>query len=375
MNKDLLELYSDYLLSAFSHTTATGLSAMTAGEVSHDKVSRFLSERDLDSRRLWRLVKPVVRELEKEVEKEVVDKEAGKDQIAGVLIIDDTIEEKPYTDESELICWHYDHSQGKSVKGINLISALYQIAEASVPVAFELVKKSEWVFNEKKERFQRKSAQTKNEHYRKMLGACAKNHISFDYVLNDVWYASSENMNFVKEELQKEFIMPLKTNRKVALSLEDKEQGAYERVSSLKLEEGTTLKVYLEQVEFPVLLVKQVFKNEDGSEGVLYLVSSDQTLDHERIASIYQRRWKVQEYHKSLKSNASFAKSPTKTIRTQSNHVFASIYSFFKLERIKISTKMNHFALRSRIYIKALQAAYRELQQMRLSGVEVQVSA
>ncbi len=354
MNKDLLELYSDYLLSAFSHTTATGLSAMTGGEVSHDKVSRFLSEKDLDSRMLWRLVKPVVRELEKE---------ADKDEI-GALIIDDTIEEKPYTDESELVCWHYDHSQGRNVKGINLISALYQVAQASIPVAFELVKKTEWAFNEKKEKFQRKSPQTKNEHYRKMLAACAKNRIEFGYVLNDVWYASSENMSFVKEELQKEFIMPLKTNRKVALSLEDKRRGAYERVSSLELEGNTTLKVYLEQLEFPVLLTKQVFKNEDGSEGVLYLVSSDLTLDYERLTTIYQRRWKVEEYHKSLKSNASLAKSPTKTTRTQSNHFFACIYAFVKLERMKIATKMNHFALRSRLYLKAIQAAYQELQEL-----------
>lgn len=28
MNRDLLELYTDYLLSAFSYTTATGLSAI-----------------------------------------------------------------------------------------------------------------------------------------------------------------------------------------------------------------------------------------------------------------------------------------------------------------------------------------------------------
>jgi hypothetical protein len=243
-------------------------------------------------------------------------------------------------------------------------------------VAFELVKKTEWAFNEKKGRWQRKSLKTKNEHYRKMLAACAKNRIEFGYVLKDVWYAASENMSFVKEELQKEFIMPLKTNRKVALSLEDKRRGAYcERVSSLELEEDTTLEVYLEQLEFPVLLAKQVFKNEDGSEGVLYLVCSDLTLEHERIAAIYQRRWKVEEYHKSLKSNASFAKSPTKTIRTQSNHFFASIYAFFKLERMKVATRMNHFAVRSRIYLKAIQAAYRELPRMRLSGVEGQIPA
>jgi hypothetical protein len=49
MNKDLLELYSDCLLSAFSYTTTTGLSAMTNGAISHEKITRFLTERELDS--------------------------------------------------------------------------------------------------------------------------------------------------------------------------------------------------------------------------------------------------------------------------------------------------------------------------------------
>jgi hypothetical protein len=358
MNRDLLELYSDYLLSAFGYTTATGLSRMTNGIVSHDKITRFLSEKELNSAELWRLVKPLVREIE--------------DEASGVLVIDDTIEEKPYTDESELVCWHYDHSKGRTVKGINLLSTLYQVGALSVAVAFELVKKSEWVFNEKKDRWQRKSPLTKNEHYRRMLEACTKNRIGFRYVLNDVWYASSENMIHVKQNLEKEFIMPIKTNRKVALSLERKKHGEYEQVASVELELGTVVEVYVEQVESPLLLVKQVFKNEeDGSEGVLYLVSSDMTLDYEQLTTIYQRRWKVEEYHKSLKSNASLAKSPTKTIRTQSNHVFASIYAFVKLERLKMSTKMNHFALRSRMYLKAVRAAFGELQTLRVPGAEL----
>lgn len=142
-----------------------------------------------------------------------------------------------------------------------------------------------------------------------MLTACQGNRLGFRYVLSDVWYAASENMNHVKNKLGKEFIMPLKANRKVALSLHDKQRGAYERVGSLEPEPNTVVKVYLEQVDFALLLCKQVFKNEDGSEGVLYLVSSDLTLDYERITTIYQRRWKVEEYHKSLKSNASLARS------------------------------------------------------------------
>ncbi len=355
MNLNLLELYTDYLISAFSLTTATGLSKMTDGAISHDKVTRFLSDKELDSPKLMHLVKPLVREIE--------------DEESGVLIIDDTIEEKPYTDDSELVCWHFDHSKGRSVKGINLLSTLYRVGDVSIPVAFELVKKTEWVFDKKKGKWRRKSPITKNEHYRRMLGACHKNQMKFRYVLSDLWYSSAENMRYIKEDLKKEFIMPIKANRKVALSLEHKKRGEYEQVGSVELEPGKVREVYVEQVKFPLVLLKQVFKNEDGSEGVLYLVSSDvTTIDYERMTTIYKKRWKVEEYHKSLKSNASLEKSPTKTIRTQSNHVFASIYAFVKLERLKMATKLNHFALRSRMYLKAVQAAFSELQSLRLPG-------
>jgi hypothetical protein len=36
---------------------------------------------------------------------------------------------------------------------------------------------------------------------------------------------------------------------------------------------------------------------------------------------------------------------------------------------MKMATSMNHFALRSRIYLKAIQAAYQELQRMQLPAV------
>ena len=42
----------------------------------------------------------------------------------AVLAIEDTVQEKAYTDPSELIAWHYDHTLGRVVKGINLVSAL-----------------------------------------------------------------------------------------------------------------------------------------------------------------------------------------------------------------------------------------------------------
>jgi len=82
---------------------------------------------------------------------------------------------------------------------------------------------------------------------------------------------------------------------------------------------------------------------------------------------VYQRRWPIEEYHKSLKSNTALAKSPTKTVRTQQNHFFASIYAYFKLEMLKIKTKLNHFALKAQLYMQALKASMNELRKLRVA--------
>jgi hypothetical protein len=68
-----------------------------------------------------------------------------------------------------------------------------------------------------------------------------------------------------------------------------------------------------------------------------------------------------------LKSNAGLAKPPTRTATTQNNHVFMSIYAVFKLECLKIKHKANHFALRAKLFIKATQQAYAELQKLRVA--------
>jgi len=161
--------------------------------------------------------------------------------------------------------------------------------------------------------------------------------------------------------------MPIKANRKVALSLADKQQGRYVRVESLVLEPNVSYEIYLEGVDFPLLLVKQVFVNEDGSTGILYLVTSDTTLTtltYGDITTVYRTRWNVEQYHKSLKQNASLEKSPTQTVVTQTNHFFAALCAYIKLEMLRVSTKLNHFALKTKLYVNALQVTFSTLQEM-----------
>ena len=249
MERDILDLYSDYLLSSFGQTTATGLAQVMEGAISHDQVTRMLSSPRMTSKEWWLLVKPHVRRVEQE---------------DGVIIVDDSIVEKPYTDENEIICWHFDHSKGHTVKGINFVTTLYYSQDVALPVAFEIVSKTEIYIDKKTGKEKRKSKHTKNERYRRMVQAICKNKIPFEYVLNDLWFASAENMRFVKLDLKKEFIMALKSNRKVALSEDDKSIGKYQRIDPLELPEGTIQTIYLEGIPFLVHLVRQVFTNEDG---------------------------------------------------------------------------------------------------------------
>jgi DDE superfamily endonuclease len=349
MNNQLLELYSDYLMSSFAQTTATGLARLLDGEFSHDQITRFLAGADYTSRDLWLLVKPVVRAIE---------------TADGVLIFDDTIEEKPSTDENEIIAWHFDHCQNRTVKGVNILNCLYSAGGINIPVAFEIVHKDRWFCEVKTRQEKRQSALTKNEQLRQMLPVCQQNQLCYRYVLTDNWYSSKENMAFIKVEMQKDFIMALKSNRTVAVSLEDKRQGRFVRVDALPLEENTVLPVYIKGLAFPVIVAKQVFTNKDGSIGILYLASSDLQLTYDRLTTLYQKRWTVEVFHKSIKSNTGLARSPTRTVRTQSNHFFASIYAFFKLEQLKLKHQLNHFALRSKLYLKALQASFAELRRL-----------
>lgn len=72
-------------------------------------MTRYLAGEKKTAADLWRTVKAFVRQGQSE---------------AGVLIIDDSLEENPYTDENDIVWWHYDYSQDRLLKGINFLTAL-----------------------------------------------------------------------------------------------------------------------------------------------------------------------------------------------------------------------------------------------------------
>jgi hypothetical protein len=353
MNK-LLDIYSDYLIAQNHHATATGLSDLLEGEISHDKITRFLNSNEFGSKDLWQYVKPEVRRLEQEK--------------GGVLILDDSIEEKPYTDENEIVCWHFSHAKGRCVKGINLLSCLVRYEDIGLPISFAAVSKDLHFCDLKTKTEKRQSSVTKNQMFRKMIQQAIENQVKFEYVLADNWFGAKDNMEFIHYDIQKKFIFGIKANRLISLSLEERKKGQYHNLKTLGLKDGEKRIVWLKDLAFPVALITKIFKNEDGSTGILYLVTNDLDSDADRIYDIYQKRWRIEEYHKSIKQNASLEKSPTKVARSQKNHIFASIIAYCKLEFLRAKTSLNHFALKYKLLMRANRMAFLELERMRFQS-------
>jgi transposase len=214
---------------------------------------------------------------------------------------------------------------------------------------------------------------TKNEMMQNMISQSIHNQLIFRYILADSWFASADNMHFIDAK-KKYFIFEMEENRLAVLAEKTNGQkpnkkAEWTNISALELPNNTPVSVWLKDMDFPVLLTKQVFKNEDKDfTGIRFLVSNDLNLSNSQFLDIYKKRWKVEEYHKSFKQNASIAKSPSHSVKTQANHLYCAIIAYVKLEKIKWATQLGHFQIKAKIYIKALKAAFKELNDIKLQG-------
>ena len=191
---------------------------------------------------------------------------------------------------------------------------MVRYADFSVPIGYEVIKKDIAYCDVTTRKTRRKSSVTKNQLFQNLIAQAITNKGMFNYVLADNWFGSKANMVHIHKGLHKSFIIGIKSNRTLALSENDAKNGRYQQVRALELEEDIAHTVWLKGLDFPVRLLKKVFKNENGSTGILYLVSNDMLSSAERLYEVYQKRWRIEEYHKSIKQNASLTKSPTSTI-------------------------------------------------------------
>ena len=88
-DEEVLDIHANYLISSFGLATGTGLSRLLDGVINHDRIQLFLASPAKSGKDLWQVVKRYVHQIRAD---------------DGVLIVDDSISGKPYTDENDIIC-------------------------------------------------------------------------------------------------------------------------------------------------------------------------------------------------------------------------------------------------------------------------------
>ena len=364
---NLLDLYTDFLMTSPGIASALVMSKVLQDAYSHDSITRMLAQGEIEQSLYWKMIKPTIRQVESS---------------EGVISVDDTIENKPYSEENELISWHFDHTVGKSVKGINIVtfnySSSFEDLTTKLPVAFDLVRKDLLVEKtEKKDRkfitrTVRQASVSKIELVRQRLQVLVfQNHVKFKYVTFDTWYSDAGLMTYIVKDLKKHCVCAIKNNRNVCVSATrfdfDKpaKQRSWIAVSETEIEPDKAYQVYLKGMNFPVTLVKKVYKHLDGSFGVQFLVSTDTTLSAEQVTNVYKKRWGSEELHRSLKQNTALEKMPAKMESSQANHILASMIAQVKLEALRMATKVNHYTIKRNILMEALKVAWSQIQQLK----------
>ena len=345
-------LYTEFLLCQTSQASATMCSSMLNGAVKHDSFSRMLQVGEYLSSYVWSKAKSILSSL----------KESAK-----VLSLDNTIIHKLDSKINEVVNWFYDHSVGRAVKGINLISAVIHTDTTDIPVGFEIQTKELLAIAKDKhgnDKMKRKARYSINQLARKLVKQALKNVANIDYITGDRYFSSKENLNFFNKHKSK-FVLGICSNRLVATSKFNAKAGNYCRIDELELGENESIKVFLKDINYSLVVTRQVFKNGDNSTGEIYLVTNDLNLKSSHIQSIYQKRWNIETYHRSLKQNVSLSKSPTSVKTTQLNHIGLSIGAFIELEKLKIASNKNHYALKRKMLIAANQASHKEIIKMK----------
>lgn len=351
-------VYVDYVLSGSAQISAVDLSEAMDGRFSHDQVSRMLSSGEVNDKMLYQKSKAFL-----------IEREAK-----GVVTIsiDDSIAEKPFSEVNGVVNWHYDHTKGYSAKGINFVSALWSDEKVSVPLSLQVVEK-EQVWKEKKGVEEWQVKMSKNELFCEMIARLTQSR-KVDYVLSDSWYSSKDNMRFVFVDCETDFIMAVKSNRLAARSEKDAKKGSFKPLEKLKLGKRA-VKLYLKGLDFPVVVVKKTFKHGRKSSGTLYRATSDLELGYEDIFTLYKRRWKIEEYHKSLKSNCSLEKCQASSHTAQKSHFYCAALAYLMLEKTKAKEDKNHFALKKELTILQVKYGMRAIKKHLHTRKNIKIAA
>jgi hypothetical protein len=296
--------YCQYLLVSQINYTLTNF-AEHAEKFSHDAANRYLAGDEIRPRLVWENVKGQVVQTP-----------------YGFLVFDDTVIDKNFSRNIELVRNQYSGNVHKVIKGVGVVTCVYinpQIDQFWI-IDYRIYDPDG-------------DGKTKLDHVQDMLLNCVyQKQLPFWSVLMDSWYATKEIMLRI-ERLDKIYYCPLKDNRQV-----DDSGGTkpYQRVDSLEWTEAEKQHGKIIKVKgFPGDHKVKLFRVVLSTQRTDYIVTNEMAQDNvEVVQGVCGFRWKVEQFHRETKQLTGIEGCQCRKARIVRNHVGCAILVWIRLKQV-----------------------------------------
>ncbi|MEZ5427004.1 MAG: transposase [Pyrinomonadaceae bacterium] len=309
--------YINFIIATPRDVTATEAERVQPASTNapaHDAFTRLLQRLEPDPETLWQESKTQI------------------DFASGILVLDDSTLEKPFSKFNALVYQHWSGKQKAVVSGINLITLLWSDGVRCVPVDYRLFDKD-------------RDGKTKNDHFSEMLMTAFERGFKPALVCFDSWYGSIENLKLVRS-FGWHFLTRLKANRQIRVA-----GGKLQAVSEAGLCGGNGTLVWLKG--FGEIKVFRVRTTDGGSE---YWATSLKELTEAERESQAKSGWRIEMYHRALKQQCLIERAQCRRLRPVMNHIGLCIRAFVRLESHCYREKMSWIEAKTGIIRDAVKA-------------------
>lgn len=310
--------YCQYLVSSQINYTLTNL-ADHSEQFSHDRINRFLREDRVQPSALW--------------------EEVGGDVTPspqGYLLFDDTVADKNYSHQIELVRRQYSGNAKAVIRGIGLVTCVYVNPELD----------QFWIIDYRLYD-PTGDGKSKLDHVTEMLDhTLVHKKLPVRTVLMDSWYATRELMRHI-EQHKLLYYCPVKANRQVDTG--DGTVVQYQRVDALEWDAAQLAagrSVHLK--DFPKGHRLQLFRLAFSSERTEFVVTND--IAQDSAAGTRQEcavRWKIEQLHREVKQVTGIERCQCRKARIQRNHIGCSFLVWAFLNRVATQTHTTIYQLKA----------------------------
>lgn len=283
-------LYTSFLQVTQGRFSALSLSEISPNSLSHDSISRWLGEAKCRPIDIWNTSKENIL------------------KSVGVIIADDTVIEKSYSQRIEIVRYQYSGTEHKVVKGIGMLNMMFLDQNNNLyPMDLRI-----W---EPKE-----DGKTKNDHFREMLVNAKKRGVKPEVILADSWYSSLKNLKCIRD-LGWYFVMGFKKNRIV---------NRNQKLETLEIPDQG-IRLHLRGYGWMT-----VFRLVEKNGYTRYIGTNIDSLSKEEMIEFVEKRWQIEVFHRELKQSCGLENCQARASRSQRNHIVLSVISWIKQQKLQI---------------------------------------